>query len=166
MVSTAECSVAVEEWMYFVLYATIVFILVLTKVLRVHGAWLIRIPAFLMCWVGSSLIRVCGYNIKYGEVEEELTRVSKWLKGGGILEKLLSTSIRVVSQRFCPIGETLGEIIADTIDGSEESKEELQQKFTMLSQIIEKQRALRNWSIVMMFVFTAVVWPFKYLKVF
>jgi len=121
---------------------------------------------FLMCWVGGSLIRVCGYNIKYGEVEEEFTRVSERLKGGGILEKLLSTSIRVVSQRFGPIGGTLGEIIADTIDGPEESKEELQQKFAMLSQIIEKQRALRNWSIVMMFVFTAVVWTFKYLKVF
>jgi hypothetical protein len=46
MVSTAEFSVAVEEGMYFVLYATIVFILVLTKVLRVHGAWLIGIPDF------------------------------------------------------------------------------------------------------------------------
>jgi hypothetical protein len=116
MLSTAECSVAVEEGMYFVLYATIVFILVLTKVLRVYGVWLIGILTFLMCWVDGSLIRVCSYNIKYGEVEEEFTRVSKWLKGGGILEKLLSTSIRIVSQRFGPIGETLGEIIADTID--------------------------------------------------
>lgn len=151
--------------MYFVIYATIIFVLVLTNVLTVQGAWLLGIPAFLVCFVAGAFIRLCGYWAKYEKMEEELTSLSEKLRGNDIEKKILSGLIRFGSHALGPVGGLIGGFFADLIDNGQEDREELKQRYLELSNIIERQRVIRNWSIVMMFVFTAGFWTLRYFRI-
>ena len=164
--------------MYFLVSCGVLALLVWLRVLTVHDAWLMGIPAFALFYLGAVFVRYIGYRRSYGPTADLLQRFRENIRQFEAKRRSQKEKIEIGSEIVSAIArlfghpwlgtgiEVAGSLLSDKLSGSEPLEvKQLRLKAQILEAAVEKGQSQLSGFTFMMLVVTIGTWLALYHKI-